>query len=160
RPRKGERSKAENWLLIKERDDYAGPEKKPIVERALTSVRTGRTMEEIAAGNVEWTRSGRHFKEKADGEDEASPPAIGEIRPRPQRSAKAKAGARKAKADGAPPKFVSPELATLVEVPPEGDGWVHEIKFDGYRLICAVGGGQAVTYTRKGLDWSARFHSL
>src|SRR6185503_2244194 len=64
--RPGERSKAENWLLIKERDDYAGPEKKPIVERALTSVKTGRTMEEIAAGNVEWTRSGRRFKE-ADG---------------------------------------------------------------------------------------------
>ena len=55
RPRRASARKHENWLLIKERDEYAGEEKKPIIERALTSVRTGRTMEEIAAGNVEWT---------------------------------------------------------------------------------------------------------
>jgi bifunctional non-homologous end joining protein LigD len=157
KPRKGERSKHTNWLLIKERDEYAGPEKKPITERATTSVKTGRTMEEIAAGNVEWTRRGRRFKEAdGNGADDAAP-AVGKIRPRP---AKPKAGARRGAARGEPPKFVPPELATLVEEPPEGDGWIHEIKFDGYRLICAVGGGRAITYTRKGLDWSARFHSL
>src|SRR5262249_17326690 len=62
KPRKGERSKAENWLLIKERDEYATEETKPITERALTSVRSGRTMEEIAAGHVEWSKSGARFK--------------------------------------------------------------------------------------------------
>src|SRR5439155_22685421 len=96
KPRKGERGKHENWLLIKERDEYAGPEKKPVIERALTSVRSGRTMEEIAAGNVEWTRSGRRFKE-ADGSGAAgnraaaSGTAVGKIRPRPP---KPKAGKR------------------------------------------------------------------
>jgi bifunctional non-homologous end joining protein LigD len=40
----------ENWLLIKERDEYAGPEKRPLVERELRSVKTGRTMDEIAKG--------------------------------------------------------------------------------------------------------------
>jgi bifunctional non-homologous end joining protein LigD len=159
KPRKGERSRHENWLLIKERDEYAGPEKKPITERALTSVRTGRTMEQIAAGNIEWTRSGRRFKEsEGEGSVGGNGGAIGKVRPRPQ---KPRAGARRsAKPDIDPPKFVSPQLATLVDHPPEGAGWIHEIKFDGYRLLAAVGGGRAITYTRKGLDWSARFHSL
>ena len=67
-------AKHDNWLLIKERDEYAEEEKKPIIERALTSVRSGRTMEEIAAGNVEWV-SGRRFKETA-----ANDPAIGYIK--------------------------------------------------------------------------------
>ena len=62
KPKKGERSKHENWLLIKEKDEYAGEERKPIIERALTSARSGRTMEEIAAGNVEWVE-GFRFKE-------------------------------------------------------------------------------------------------
>ncbi len=67
KPKKGERSSHENWLLIKEKDDYAGAEKTPIVERALASVRSGRTMEEIAAGNVEWVE-GFRFKEASAGE--------------------------------------------------------------------------------------------
>src|SRR6185295_5179602 len=102
KPRKGERGKHENWLLIKERDEYAGPEKKPVIERALTSVRTGRTMEEIAAGNVEWTRSGRRFKSsdgeaagRASGNNGGGATAgttIGNIRPRPP---KPKPSARK-----------------------------------------------------------------
>ncbi len=62
--KENKRSKADNWLLIKEKDQYAGEEKKPIIERALTSVRTGRTMEEIAAGNTEWVK-GYRFKENA-----------------------------------------------------------------------------------------------
>ncbi len=83
RRKKGERGKHENWLLIKERDNYAGPEKKPVIERAMTSVRSGRTMEEIAAGNVEWTSARRRIKEKdpADERDkERKPPAAAEVR--------------------------------------------------------------------------------
>src|SRR5213075_2019581 len=67
KPRKGERSKHENWLLIKERDEYATEETKPIIERALTSVRSGRSLEEIAAGNVEWSKSGARFKSTDGG---------------------------------------------------------------------------------------------
>src|SRR5690606_6280746 len=62
------KSRAENWLLFKERDAWASTEGVPIVERAMTSVRTGRTMEEIAAGDEEWTRSGPRRKQSADGE--------------------------------------------------------------------------------------------
>jgi bifunctional non-homologous end joining protein LigD len=141
--RKGESSKHENWLLIKERDEYAETEKKPIIERALTSVRSGRTMEQIASGNVEWVK-GRRIKE------------AGEEGPK-----------RKPRASGAPkgpalkaPKFVDPQLASLVEAPPDGKDWLHEIKFDGYRVEAAIGEGKATIYTRKGLDWTDKFRSI
>ncbi|HEY1630050.1 MAG TPA: DNA ligase D [Rhizomicrobium sp.] len=57
------------------------------------------------------------------------------------------------------PDFVAPELARVVEVPP-GEGWGHEVKFDGYRVLIRVAGGKAVVRTRKGLDWSARFPEI
>ncbi len=137
RRKPGERSKRENWLLIKERDAYATEETKPITERVLTSVRSGRTMDEIAAGNVEWLKSGASIrKEGAD----------------PGKSRKA--------ATGHPPRFVAPALATLVDAPPEGDDWVHEIKYDGYRMIAAIGGGTVRINTRRGLDWTEKFAPL
>lgn len=55
------------------------------------------------------------------------------------------------------PHFVAPCLAKLTDAPPEGDGWVHEIKFDGYRLQVAVAADAVKIYTRSGLDWTARF---
>ena len=59
------------------------------------------------------------------------------------------------------PKFVEPQLATLVEAPPAGDDWLHEIKYDGYRAVAAVGGGQRPNiYTRTGLDWTDKFAPL
>ena len=53
-----------------------------------------------------------------------------------------------------------PQLATLVEAPPDGKEWLHEIKFDGYRVQAAVGGGKATIYTRTGLDWTDKFRSI
>jgi bifunctional non-homologous end joining protein LigD len=136
------RSKADNWLLIKERDEYAATEKKPIIERAMTSVRSGRTMEEIAEGNLEWVKGAR-VKETAPAQ-----------KPAKARSKKADA----AKLDR--PKFVPPQLATLAEAPPAGDDWLHEIKFDGYRVLASIGGGRAITYTRTGLDWTDKFRPI
>ncbi|MCW5718783.1 MAG: non-homologous end-joining DNA ligase, partial [Bauldia sp.] len=135
------KSRAENWLLFKERDGYASTEGTPIVERAMTSVRSGRTMEEIAEGNDEWTRAGRRTKEPAA---DAAPP-------------------KKAKATDASapmPKFAAPMMATLVDAPPAGDDWVHEIKYDGYRAIAAMAGGRVKIFTRNGLDWTDRFAGL
>lgn len=142
RPRKGERGKHENWLLIKEKDEFSGLEKTPIVERALTSVRSGRSMADIASGNVEWVE-GFRFKEKPG--TPARKPAV---------------RARGKGAGDAPPAFVAPQLATLAETPPAGDVWLHEIKFDGYRALAAVGGGQARIYTRTGRDWTDKFQSI
>ncbi|MEQ9690846.1 MAG: DNA polymerase ligase N-terminal domain-containing protein, partial [Bauldia litoralis] len=135
KPKPRERSKHENWLLIKEKDGFAGEETKPIIERVTTSVRSGRSMEEIAAGNVEWKDSGFNIKR----------------------------GRSRTKAAGnqfSPPKFVAPQLASLVDAPPDGDDWLHEIKYDGYRAIAAIGGGEAAIHTRRGHDWTDRFQPL
>jgi bifunctional non-homologous end joining protein LigD len=58
------------------------------------------------------------------------------------------------------PEFVPPCLATLSDAPPEGDAWVHEIKFDGYRLQARITDGTVQLLTRTGLDWTARFPSI
>jgi bifunctional non-homologous end joining protein LigD len=58
------------------------------------------------------------------------------------------------------PARLRPVLATLVEEAPAGDEWIHEIKFDGYRLLCEVGGGRARLWTRTGQDWTERFPAV
>ena len=58
-----------------------------------------------------------------------------------------------------PAKF-SPQLAVLAEHPPEGEGWLHEIKFDGYRMLAHLKDGKVTLLTRNGHDWTAKFPSI
>jgi bifunctional non-homologous end joining protein LigD len=58
------------------------------------------------------------------------------------------------------PEFVPPQLATLTSTPPQGDDWLHEIKYDGYRAIAAVGDGRCRLYTRSGQDWTEKFAAI
>ena len=58
------------------------------------------------------------------------------------------------------PDRVEPELATLVPEAPAGDDWLHEIKYDGYRVMCRLEGGKARLLTRRGADWTDHFPSL
>ena len=58
------------------------------------------------------------------------------------------------------PRFVEPQLARLVEQPPGGSDWVHEVKFDGYRMQLRVENGKARLFTRKGLDWTDKFAAI
>jgi len=60
----------------------------------------------------------------------------------------------------APPDFVKPQLATLVSGPPKGDGWVHEIKFDGYRLLARIARGEVQLITRANNNWTDKFEEL
>ncbi len=131
KPKPGE--KAEPWMLKKVTDDYADPENgDALVDNCVTSVTTDRTMAEIAAGEDVW-RSNRGGQ---------------------------KGGRAKRKASKAPPPFQQPQLATLVDDVPNGDGWIHEYKYDGYRLLLAVGDGVATAWTRNGKDWSDKFKAL
>jgi len=57
-------------------------------------------------------------------------------------------------------KFVAPLMPTLVEKPPEGDGWIHEVKFDGYRSQMIIDEDGTRIYTRNGHDWTARYRDL
>jgi len=65
-------------------------------------------------------------------------------------------GARKAPM----PEFVAPQLATLVEKTPEGDEWFHELKFDGYRMLCHLDRGKSRFWSRNGKDWTEKFPNL
>ena len=58
------------------------------------------------------------------------------------------------------PEFVSPELATLTDKPPEGMGWLHELKFDGYRMICHLSRKQVKFWSRNAKDWSHKFPTV
>jgi bifunctional non-homologous end joining protein LigD len=144
KPRPGE--KRENWLLRKVEDRFAGASGE-LVDTGLTSVSSGRTMAEIADGDDPVWHSDA-AKAKADPKAANAPS---------RKPAKSKRAARRS---GKPPKFVAPQLATLVDHVPTGAGWLHEVKYDGYRVLLAVGGGRAVAYTRSGLDWSDRFQVI
>jgi len=65
-------------------------------------------------------------------------------------------GARKA----ALPDFISPQLATLVPEAPSGDDWLHELKFDGYRMVCHLHRGKAHFWSRNQKDWTEKFPNL
>ena len=58
------------------------------------------------------------------------------------------------------PEFIQPQLATLVNSVPSGNEWLHEIKFDGYRILCRVENGKARFLTREAQDWTHRFSGL
>ena len=52
------------------------------------------------------------------------------------------------------PRWVKPQLCKLVDAPPQGSEWLHEIKYDGYRMHARVDRGKAQLLTRTGLDWT------
>jgi ATP dependent DNA ligase domain len=58
------------------------------------------------------------------------------------------------------PGFIKPQLATLKSKAPEGDQWLHETKYDGYRIQVHASRGRKKVYTRNGLDWTNRFSSI
>ncbi|TPW27039.1 DNA ligase D [Pararhizobium mangrovi] len=136
RARKGE--KRENWLLVKERDDDARDDGDALLSENEKSVASDRTMKEIAEEKGE-TAQGKRVKTA-------------------KRTASTRSGKR-AKSSG-PPRFQKPQLATLYDTAPEGADWLHEVKFDGYRVLAAVGGGKTRFFTRNGHDWSDKFAVL
>jgi bifunctional non-homologous end joining protein LigD len=152
--------KRDNWLLIKHHDGYASEEEgERLVEEAQTSVASGRTMEEIAAGAGKGPKpfmTGGRGRASAKAVWQSNRP---EAAPQPPAPLKA-AAAPKLKKAAALPGFVPPQLAKLVDRPPPGPGWGHEIKFDGYRLQLRVEGGRAALRTRTGLDWTAKFKEI
>lgn len=136
------KEKRENWLLRKIEDEFAG-DSGDLTDRAVTSVVSNRSMAEIAAGNAVWH----------------SDTAAAKKSPQQENKPATRVAKRKRKT-GKPPAFQAPQLATLVDTVPEGKGWFHEVKYDGYRCIVAAAGNEVRTYTRSGLDWSDKFASV
>ena len=153
KPRGKERG--ENWLLRKVEDEFAGGP--ALTDTYLTSVKTGRTMEEIASGKSSPSLLGkgdRHAKRRGGGagaKKKAKPPLHHAAHgPLPRASS----GRIKI------PQFRPPQLATLVDHVPSGSDWLHEMKYDGYRCLLSLGGGAARVYTRSGLDWTDKFPEI
>ena len=56
--------------------------------------------------------------------------------------------------------FIEPQIPTLIDQPPAGDGWIHEIKHDGYRTMLVLDRGTVRAFTRNGYDWSDRYPGI
>ncbi len=116
----------EQWLLIKEKDQQA----RPSAEYDIVAAQPASVLSDAVVG-----------KPKAKTNTPAKPKAA------------PKASTRKAAT--AVPEAFSPQLATLVDRPPEGD-WHYEIKFDGYRILTRILKGEVRLFTRNGHDWTER----
>lgn len=125
------KEKRYNWLLIKSSDQAARPGE-DILKDAPQSVKSGLTIEDVAAG-----------------EDAPKQRKAGQ--------SLAKAAGRPKQNSSAMPGFVEPCLARLQATPPAGQEWLHEVKFDGYRVQAHLQGGKIKLYTRTGLDWTGKF---
>jgi bifunctional non-homologous end joining protein LigD len=152
--------KRTNWLLIKHRDEYAKEGDENDVLEEDRSVASGRSMKQIAEGKG---KAPKPFMMASNGKGKAD--AVWHSNRGDAADARAKTKAkpvRRAQASriDSIPDFVAPQLCTSVERPPSGEGWGHEIKFDGYRVQLRVEDGKATLKTRKGLDWTDKFKTI
>ncbi|MFC7052100.1 DNA ligase D [Hansschlegelia quercus] len=142
--RRGE--KHDNWLLIKSDDEEARGEGDPdILEEKPNSVKTGRTLAEIAKEAPGWSSETGKIEKEEGPTETVEPPGDFDV----SKIAKAKRGELAS--------FVEPQLASLSPKAPAGARWLHEIKFDGYRLIVRIEAGRVKMLTRSGLDWTTKF---
>jgi len=155
--------KRTNWLLIKHRDEFACEGEANTILEEDRSVASGRTLKQIAEGKGKAPKpfmTAKSRRMNADAVWNSNRGEAAEARARNGRSATVMSpplGARKA---SHMPDFVEPQLASSVERPPGGEGWGHEIKFDGYRVQLRVEGGKVSLKTRKGLDWTDKFDAI
>lgn len=129
-----DKSDPKKWLLTKEADQFASRQE---VLAQETSVLTGRTLEEIAQDRDRlWTREKALVLPEKPGFGHPS--------------------------GGSLPAFIAPQAATLVGQVPPGEEWLHEIKYDGYRMVCRIDseGSGVRFYSRKGYDFSDRLKAL
>ncbi|MEW6442804.1 MAG: DNA ligase D [bacterium] len=168
-----------NWLLIKTGEDGAGPGQGQAKGKRSApsdlSAATGRTMEEIArAADKVWHSANQSELPEASAtkgmtsgpppRPTPSPPVRpGAVRHAVERGAEPRLadpsrlpGARKARQ----PETFRPQLATLVQSVPQGEDWVHEIKYDGYRILCFLRAGKPELVSRNGIDWTGRFPAI
>ncbi len=154
--------KRTNWLLIKHRDESARSDRGAALLGVDRSVASGRSMQQIAAGKGKAPAPFMLGPSGATAADAVWRSNRGAAAPAPAAAAPTATRARAAKGAAVRriPDFVEPQLSRLVEEPPAGPGWVHEVKFDGYRLQLRVVNGKATLLTRSALDWTSKFSSV
>ena len=153
RMRGGANEKRENWLLIKEKDEESktGSKAERYLDANAYSIKTGRKMQEIAEGMKQGKSDAKAVKPKK------------KVSARTPRMSKERTGAKKkpiTKLSDLRDIYPAVQLATLVDAPPKGENWIHEMKYDGYRILCYVAAGGVAIYTRNGNDWTERFPAV
>ena len=150
RSRSGKYGGENSWLLFKEADEFArlGPQAL-IGEDRPDSVVTGRTLQQIAADADRVWHSNKSVADNVKGgairKSRASAASLAKIH-----------GARKAPL----PDLLEAQLATSAKAPPTGPAWVHEIKYDGYRMLCRIARQQVRMVSRNDKDWTGDFPAL
>jgi bifunctional non-homologous end joining protein LigD len=147
--------KRTNWLLIKHRDASAKPGDADELLEEDRSVASGRTLKEIADGIGKRPKPFMLATSKAARAD-----AVWTAKPAKPLAKPAPAARREPVLAAKMPNFVEPQLAKLIDRPPEGSGWAHEVKLDGYRAQVRVSDGESKIRTRTGLDWTDRFAAI
>ncbi len=183
RMRRRERERHDNWLLIKGKDEEArGPRDKDILAEKPDSVTTGRSIEEIAAGKGKkrvWhsnrgdgssTATAEKAGSRARGAASVPRHATAVTRAPAKSAARSDARQRletpkgrrprRATSGASLPAFVPFSLAALYTTAPNGPDWIHEIKFDGYRLEARLDHGNVQLLTRHQQDWTHRFEPV
>jgi bifunctional non-homologous end joining protein LigD len=133
----------EQWLLIKEKDEAVrSADEYDIVADKPESVVSGATVGE-----------GRTPAKNSQRKAAASAPVAAKksVTPKPGKAASKQSATKKIRV----PEKLSPQLATLMDTPPEGE-WLYEIKFDGYRIMTRILDGDVRLITRNGHDWTER----
>jgi bifunctional non-homologous end joining protein LigD len=133
-------AKQPQWLLFKEKDEYAGPLEADDLLAGVTPP---------PAADAKRAGTGKVAKKKA-----AAPPLA-----KPARRRRVDWTARAAKLSDARKAVLkdaafAPQLATLAAAPPEGEGWLHELKWDGYRLVATIVRGVVRIWSRNGIEWT------
>ena len=177
-----------NWLLIKEHDEFERPrDAEPVTETESRSVVTGRDLQQIAhnedhvwnsketagTGQAWYRKVGADEVTALDQDPQRSGTSVSSlssgspatsIKPSPKSSVTATVTSFSRQIAALPkevqPGFLKPQLALEATVPPEGAGWVHELKLDGYRIQARKSGAEVQILTRSGLDWAYRVPAM
>ena len=159
--------KRDNWLLIKHRDEFAVEEDGDALALEDRSIASGRKMTDIAAGKGKSATpfmTVRSMAPNAVWQSHKNAASTGAASPKVvQKDSPSKAAKKAPKGAGSGKrslKFIEPQFCKLVDRPPQGAGWAHEIKFDGYRVQIWVKDGKTTIFTRRGLDWTDRFREI
>jgi bifunctional non-homologous end joining protein LigD len=143
-----------NWLLIKHRDAAADEGHGDKLLKDPKSIASGRTLKEIALG------TGKAPTPFMSAKNKKTAGAVWNSKDSGKWNKTTKTKGAQPKKVARLPEFIEPQLCKLVERAPSGEGWAHEVKFDGYRLQLRVVDGEATLRTRKGLDWTRKFSAI
>lgn len=146
--RSGRKERQPAWFLIKAKDAFAGNvEADDLLDAKMTS----------STRKAAKTAATKAAAKKSTARKKSVPKAKKLPRLRLAKAAAALTGARSAAPTN---EFFKPELARLREFPPEGAQWLHEVKWDGYRILAAIAGGKVKLWSRNALLWNERLPDI